>query len=789
MKTFFSFIFLILIKSTSAQILVNVAGSQNILHTDVSFDEGGVGVSFYDFDNDGWDDLTFIKQNDSLVLYKNNQGTFTLLPASIATPGEPKHVVWVDYDNDGFNDLLITFTGAPCRLYHNDGNFNFNDVTLQSGLSLLAGPTNGASFGDMNNDGLLDLYLCRYAITGNNNNPDDLNALYKNNGNGTFTNIALQAGVSDSIKPSFQAVWLDYDKDGWTDLYVINDFAYNLNSLYKNNGNETFTNVTAPSGTANPGSNPMSNSVADFDNDGDLDIFITGRGIDVCKLYINNNNGTFTESAQAYNVALAEFFWGAAWVDLDNDTFQDLFIVSDNNTLQPGNYELLSNQATNFINSNQNIQGYTTSSARSVAKGDYNNDGREDIVVSNRAPDNSYLWRNYGTFGNFYIKITLTGTVSNRMAIGSWIKMYIDGECYTKYTLCGENFMGQNSQHIIFGIGNNNMADSIIVIYPSGITDHYYNVLRNTINSYTEGETSSNTISYNSSLTLCNGDSIVLDAGIYSSYLWSNGGTTRYITVTSSGTYWVDVTNQQGALIASDTIGINVLSNPQISINAENISCAGQNNGSILLEIVNQTNDYTIVWNQGLQGDSLFNLSAGNYTFEYNDIYGCYYTDSIDILSPYALLVTSQITPYSASGMGEIYSIINGGTPPYQIYLDGDLQGALIDSLLPGIYNYQVFDANGCSLSNTIEIIDNTSVGLTFKNIATYQFENPMYGNILHFYNASSIDEISVYNALGQLLPSQFENNILFIHDDYKGVIFLKIISQNKENHFKVLKL
>ena len=100
-----------------------------------------------------------------------------------------------------------------------------------------------------------------------------------------------------------------------------------------------------------------------------------------------------------------------------------------------------------------------------------------------------------------------------------------------------------------------------------------------------------------------------------------------------------------------------------------------------------------------------------------------------------------------------------------------------------------MFDANGCSYSNTIEIIDNTAVGLASENTAIYQFENPMYGNILNFYHAASIDEISVYNALGQLLPSHFENNILLINDDYKGVIFLKISSHGKANHVKVLKL
>ncbi len=773
-----------------AQQMFDIALAQNIIHTDVSIDEGGVGVCFFDFDNDGWDDLTFIKQNDSLVLYKNTNGIFHLLPASIATPGEPKQAIWVDYDNNGFNDLLISFMNAPCRLYHNDGNFNFTDVTLQSGLSLLASPNNGVSFGDYNKDGFLDLYICRYSLSGQATNADELNALYKNNGNGTFSNVADQAGVSDGIHPSFQAVWLDYNKDGWSDLYVINDGTGNINSLYKNNGDGTFTNVTLPSGTSNSGANPMTNSVADFDNDGDLDIFMAGKGgvIDVGRLLVNNNDGTFTEAAQAHNLAIADFLWGAVWVDLNNDAYQDLIIASDLSVMQLGNYELMSNNATNFILSNQNFINNSIASSRSVAHGDIGNDGIADIVVSNRAPYNSFLWKNQGTVGNNYTKITLQGTVSNKMAIGAWVSVCFNGECLTKYTLCGENYMGQNSQHYIFGIGNSNLIDSIIIQYPSGVKDKYTNVVANTHNHFIEGETQSNTITYNTSLTFCEGDSIVLDAGDFSSYLWSNGSNTRYLTVFQSGLYWVDVSAQGGLLIYSDTLTIEVSNTPQISINAQNISCTGLSDGSITLDIVNATNSYNIQWNQNLQGDSLTGLAAGNYVYEYSDIFGCMATDSISIYSPFALIVNLQITPYSLSGYGSINSIINGGTSPYNVYLDGDLQSQFIDSLLPGNYLYKVIDANGCVYSNNITIVDQTLVGLTVNNKQTLIYENPMIGGELQIKSLEKIRQIKVYNTLGQLITSSFENNTLHLNDDYYGLIYLTVITEQSQQHIKILK-
>ncbi len=516
---------------------------------------------------------------------------------------------------------------------------------------------------------------------------------------------------------------------------------------------------------------------------------MTGKGGDPSKLLVNNNNGTFAESALNYNLDYYQFLWGASWVDLNNDSYQDLFVVSDVVTSQPGNYALMNDYSTNFINSSQDLQGNDfTISSRSIAQGDFNNDGKADIVVSNKAPNTSYLWRNVGASSNHYLKITLEGTVSNKMAIGSWIQVYTGGQCLTKYTMCGENYMGQNSQHQIFGLGQNNIIDSVVVTYLSGISDKYYNLPANSHYTLIEGETLNNSISYNSDLNFCEGDSIVLDAGDYASFLWSTGESTRYISVAQSGAYWVDVTNQQGAMIPSDTLSIFVAFTPQISINTVDISCSGLSDGSIALAIVNETNSYNIQWNQGLQGDTLTGLSAGNYIYEYTDIYGCVATDSISVFSPYELNVISQITPYSQIGYGTINSIINGGTSPYNVYLDGTLESQFIDSLLPGNYLYEVIDANGCVYSNNITIVDQTLVGLTVNNKQTLIYENPMIGSELQIKSLEKIRQIKVYNTLGQLITSSFENNTLHLNDDYYGLIYLTVITEQSQQHIKILK-
>ena len=774
----------------SAQTFVNVAPAQNIFHSAPSFDTSGGGVSFYDFDDDGWDDLTLTREDDTILFYRNNQGVFELLPLAIYIAGETKQAIWVDYDNDNDNDLFVSVKNAPCRLYQNDGNFNFNDVSLQAGLYNSAGPNYGASFGDYNKDGLLDLYLCRYSDAIFNPNPLELNALYKNNGDGTFTNVATIAGVDDGIKNSFQASWFDYNKDGWPDLYVINDKYDYYNSLYKNNGDGTFTDVTTISGTADTVASPMSSSVADFDEDGDLDIFMSNTASpDSCRLLVNNNNGTFTNMITQYGIFNGEFTWGATWFDAENDTDLDLMVASDIATPQPKNYLYLNTGSQLFIEASQNFQSTNYGSSRSVAIGDISNDGKTDIIVNNTDSFYSYLWENTGSNNNNFIKITLRGSISNKMAIGSWIYVYLGNKKYTHYTFCGENYLGQSTQHHSFGLGQNNVVDSVVIQFPSGIIDRYYNLAVNQSYTFVESLNLSTQIVYAGNLSVCEGDSIVLDAGNYTSFLWSNGANTRYLTVYQSGSYWVDVTSSLGTMLYSDTLQIEFVNLPQISIDAQNISCNGLADGSIILDIVNQTNDYTVNWNLGLQGDTLNNLAAGNYTYEYNDIYGCYFTDSITILSPYVLNVISQVIPYSSISYGSIQSIINGGTPPYEVYLDSILQGLMIDSLLPGFYFYEVYDANGCMYSNTIEIVDYTTVSLNATLNGILKFQNPIYESKLHIEGVENMTEIALYNSMGQLIPSTFENNNLHFEAAYTGLLYLKIVENGKEQHFKILKL
>lgn len=778
-----------------AQQFTDVALNHGIIHTMNSFDNMGHGVCFFDFDNDGWDDITLLRENDSIYFYKNYEGDFSYINSYVYSWGSTRGFLWVDYDNDYDNDFILSSYNGQFNLYQNDGAFNFTDVTLQSGLYNFNTENDGLSFGDYNNDGNLDLYVARYKMyDGDTAIQSHVNALYKNNGDGTFTYTSNIAGVADSIKPSFIGVWFDYDKDGFQDLYVINDRQASGNSLYKNNGDETFTNVSIQSGTFEAQASPMSNTIADFDNDSDLDIYMTNIGpSEEALLMVNNGNSTFTQLAQQFGVNNNEYAWGATWIDYDNNGFQDLYVTTGKlNTAQTPevrNYFYKSNNAIVFEDSPQLFNGNHIAASYSVAKGDIDNDGNADLIVSNSKGYNSFLWQNDGGINN-YAKVTLEGTISNRMAIGSWIHLYAGNQQLTHYTMCGEAFLAQNSQHHIFGLGQNQVIDSIVVKYLSGVIDKYYNLPVNIAYHFIEGETYHNQLlSIGNDLMFCEGDSVILDAGEYNAYLWNNGSNQRYLTVLNDGYYWADVTNQLGLIIPSDTIHVIVSNTPQINIYAHDISCNGASDGSINLDIINQTAVYSINWNNNLWGDSIHNLAAGLYNFHYVDTFNCELYDSIQINEPYPFNIQTQSTSYTDSCYGSFMCVINGGTPPYTIYFNGNISTSLIDSLLPGLYYIEIYDANNCSHTENFEIGDLSNVGLKTILNEIKIYPNPVINDIIYLTGYNTFSAIKIYNLQGQVLNFCFENNIIRLMDNYQGIIVLEFTTEFDESiKYKLMK-
>lgn len=748
----------------------------------------GSGMSFYDFDEDGWDDLSFTMVDDSVRFYRNTGSGFELLPSYVYGEGRLKHLVWVDYDNDGDLDIGYTTFEGKYFLLNNDGNFNFTDVSEEAGLIRANERHYGMCFGDYNRDGLLDMYVTVYEQLGDESYWTRLNHLYRNNGDGTFDNVTEQAGVGDGIRLSFKGVWMDYNLDGWPDLFVINDRVYQ-NSLYHNNGDGTFTDVSEAAGIQLGGQDPMTATVGDFDNDGDLDIYMTNTNSPFKRgqLLVNNGDGTFSQLAAEYGVDVFGWTWGAVWIDYDNDTDQDLYVGN-------GHPNLSVAQSPNFMLENQNglffddisataMDGPDDLRSYSVARGDFDNDGYYDIGVLNRAPHDVNLWKNAGGTNN-YIKITLTGTASNRMAIGSWIRVYINGNEYTQYTLCGENYIAQNSQHHIIGAGDATVVDSVKIEYNRGHVDAYYSLPVNNHYYFTEGDTYSAFILPIENQTICEGDSVVLDAGDHETYLWNTGHDERYLTVYEAGEYWAQVTNQFFVTTFTDTVSVLVSALPQVEQDFSHPLCHNDSTGWISLTNATGIPASVVSWSNGMQGDTLQNLPSGNYEYVFTDTNGCASSGLVVLQNPFPLSVQVFTFPEITGNDGEIQLIINGGTPPYTVFLNEEEVSQIITDLSPGVYTLLVVDANGCETEINAEV--GTTVELEERDkLLPEVYPNPVRsGSELNIRLKETCEncEIVIYNATGNDIIRQAVNTqqLTFVFSTSglsSGAYLLQIVS------------
>ncbi len=455
--------------------------------------EGGGGISFADFNQDGFDDLTFCTQlGDNLRFFENdsNGGFIEIFPSIPANTAETKQALWVDFDNDGDKDLFVTAYTDINRLYRNNGSFMFTDVTAMLGLPVSDEykdhGTYGANFGDFDNDGWLDLYITNYGL-GSTDMPHP-NYLYKNNNGTSFTDVTTP-GTAGGTRQSFCSIFLDYDNDLTPDLYVANDREEYPNVLYKNNGG-SLTDVSVGSG-ADVAIWAMNTGAGDVDNDGDLDIYVTNVGNGNFSSLLMNDNGSFTNEAVSRGVAFGpRIGWGGNFFDYDNDTDLDLYVCSLTTSAPNGFYVNLGDG--NFVEplvASNGLGGIDNVTSFVNAIGDINNDGKLDIAVSNNAAANVMLWENQETNNSSWLKVHLEGVTSNRDGISCWIEVYVNGQKRVRYTHTAMAYLAQNSDYTHFGLGGTTVIDSLIVRWPRGNVDKLEDVAVNQLVSIVEGST------------------------------------------------------------------------------------------------------------------------------------------------------------------------------------------------------------------------------------------------------------------------------------------------------------
>jgi enediyne biosynthesis protein E4 len=481
----------------------------------------GSGLAFFDYDNDGWLDIYLTNgtrldahwpagQAPTSHLYKNNRdGTFTDVTekSGVARTGWQTGVCVGDYDNDGFDDLFCCFWGHNI-LFHNNGDGTFTDVTRKAGIyneQIRWGA--GCTFLDFNRDGHLDLFVCNYikldpAKTPDANGPaqcqwkgipvmcgprgliGDSNALYQNNGDGTFTDVSEKAGI---LKPgprySITAVSYDFDNDGWPDIYVAVDSQPSI--LFQNNHDGTFTDIAVLAGCAYSDNGHeqagMGVAVGDYDCDGALDIFKTNFADDTCNLYHNNGDGTFTDVTFSSGIGINNAYvaWGCGFLDYDNDGWADLMQINGHV------YPQIEGHAVGQTYKNPRLvyrnigNGHFTDvsrqmgpgisekySSRGAAFGDYDNDGDIDALVLNLGDLPSLLRNDGGNLQN-WIKLKLMGTICNRSAIGARVRVVTGTHSQVDEVHSGSSVMSQSDLRLHFGVGKAQSVDLIEVKWPT----------------------------------------------------------------------------------------------------------------------------------------------------------------------------------------------------------------------------------------------------------------------------------------------------------------------------------
>lgn len=525
------------------------------------------GIAVGDYNGDGWDDFYVCQPGGLPNRLFRNQGDGTFIDvtdeAGVGVLDATSSALWVDFRNRGTQDLLMV-TSAGLLLFESDGRGRFKRAHAQFSIPANErGSMMMASAADYNNDGFVDIYVCQYSAAGSamanlldqplpyfdaqNGAP---NHLFRNNGDGTFTNVTKQAGLNkNNSRWSFAAGWADYDSDGDPDLYVANDFG--RNNLYRNDGNGTFTDVAAEAGVEDPGPG-MGVAWGDYDRDGHPDLYVSNiwsavgqrrmaephfqtsasaaaralmrRFAEGNTLYRNRGDGTFEATTAQAGVANGGWAWASGFLDAGNEGRDDILVMNGHVTGDSGRdleafhwTDVVGNSPEHVARSGRYENGWREFHKRMAEDGwsahglerqrffvsqkrahaidrvfadasalsgldfsddgrafgvlDFDSDGRLDIVLKNRTAPQIRVMRNRGTASNHFLAFSLQGTRANRDGIGSRLTLDCGGDTQTKQVEAGSGFNSQHSKRVHFGLGRCNGPANVRVRWPGGGTE------------------------------------------------------------------------------------------------------------------------------------------------------------------------------------------------------------------------------------------------------------------------------------------------------------------------------
>lgn len=583
--------------------------NRNDLLTNADF-HSGVAIAVTDMNNDGLDDIIRMNQGyDVFIEYQVANQMFQTFHVGPISGGSQWAMCVADVDNNGYNEIFAggSYDNVKVAMANADGTSYTTTYLPGDGMFV-----QGSNFADINNDGFVDVFACH---------DDAESRIWGNDGNGNllqqdaWINMAT-IPVSDN-SGNYGSIWTDFDNDGDIDLYIakcrqgVTDMTdpRRINALFVNDGNGNYTEAAGQHGLK-IGWQSWTADFQDVNNDGHLDAFITNHDHNA-QLMINDGNGIFTEALNTgINVAGTPI--QGVMRDFDNDGYVDVLVSGNSQQL------FLNNGDTTFTE----VSGlFDFNDMESFALGDLNGDGYVDIyggyanIYTNPSNIDDVVWMNDGGTNN-YLAVDLEGVISNRNAIGARIEIYGDWGIQIREVRSGESYGIMNSMIQYFGLGTATTIDSVTVRWPSGIVQTETNIVINSRLDITEGGCLAAAPQLNvvGETVFCTGENVIITAPAgYDTYSWSTGETTPSITVSTQGSFAVTVTDPAGcfAFSSSVTTIVDPVLNPEIIADGVLQFCEGE---SVVLLEMNVTEPATFTWSNGVIGNFVTITESGEYS-------------------------------------------------------------------------------------------------------------------------------------------------------------------------------
>lgn len=633
-----------------------------------NYNSGGC-TGVVDMDSDGFDDIVVLDQSYMLhVLYQQNNGTFTEVSYGDVSDTEQWGMCIGDYDNDGHKDVFCGGYYDGMQVINIDGPGDYELIELDEDYDIF---TQAVNFADINNDGWLDAFACH---------DDGESHIWGNDGNGNLVPhndwIDMTVYANSDNSGNYGTVWSDFDRDGDIDLFIAKCRQFisdpydprRTNVLMLNDGNNNYHDVAAERGLVNL-QQSWTVDFADLDNDGDWDCFLTTHS-GTLEIYENDGQGYFTNVTDGSGLEVSGFFLQAKFADFDNDGYVDLLHSGGDHGYYHNDGDMTFTLINNTFPAN--------STMHSFGIGDLNRDGFLDLYASygdgyvdaDMSHDDR-IWMNDGGSNNFIV-FDLTGTVSNKDAVGATVEIHGSFGVKIREVRAGESYGITNCFATHFGIGSATEVELAIVYWPSGLVSVIENPEVNSWVEVTEEtcNTASATISANGNTSICEGQSVTLtvdDAN--GDYIWSNDSQASSIEVNIEGEYHVVVWDAMGCATLSNIITIDIITPtvPTVSFDGETSFCEG----SEIELIASAGNSY--LWSNGLTAQAIVVTESGTYSVEVMQQCGSMESESVVIEvydSPDAPTVNDVTLPEAgtttlvASGTNiSWYDAVDGTTP------------------------------------------------------------------------------------------------------------------------------